>query len=337
MIPLSRLALGLAGGLAITAMIRQSRSISFRDRVVLITGGSRGLGLVLARQLGAEGARLVLVARDGDELDRAAVELRAQGVAVQPFVGDVTQSDTAADAVRFTIGVFGKLDVLINNAGIITVGPLENMTEADYEAALATHLWAPLRFMNAALPYLRRTRGRIVNIASIGGKIAVPHLAPYSASKFALAGLSDACRAELAKDGVRVTSVFPGLLRTGSHIQALFKGQRDKEFAWFALGAATPLTSISAERAARQIIRACRRGTPQLIISLQAKLTVLASSLFPNLAARISAVADRALPQVGPKGEAEPGSQARGAFPPQAVTVLADRASRANNEIPDRE
>jgi len=330
----SRLGFGLLAGAAALAAFRASQRISFRGKVVLITGGSRGLGLVLARQLGAEGARLALLARDPAELQRAAEELRARGAEVVALVGDVGKSGAAEQAITATIHAFGRLDVLINNAGMIIVGPLETMNEADYESAFATHLWGPLRFMTAALPHLKRTRGRIVNISSFGGKIAVPHLAPYSASKFALAGLSDAFRAELAQVGIKVTTVFPGLLRTGSHVQALFKGQRAREFAWFTLGASTPLTSASAENAARQIIRACRYGRPELIITIQARLAVLANAVFPNLAARVATLVNRALPAAGSHGgDAVPGWQARGSFPPAAVTALPDQASDANNEV----
>lgn len=332
---LSRLVLG-AGAIVAAKAIKRARAISFHNRVVLITGGSRGLGLVLARRLVAEGARLMLVARDACELGRASRELRQRGGIVETFAADATDPTTAAEAVATTVGTLGRLDMLINNAGTIVVGPLENMTEEDYAAAMDIHFWAPLRFMNAALPDLKKTRGRIVNISSIGGKIAVPHLAPYTASKFALAGLSDAYRAELAKTGVKVTSVYPGLMRTGSHIQALFKGQREKEFAWFALGSATPFTSVSAERAARKIIRAARYGDPELIITLQARMAILANAVFPGSAAEISKLVNATLPAVGPAGDAEPGWKARGSFPPAVVTALPDEASRNNNEIVHR-
>ena len=312
---------------------RAQNSVSFRGRVVLITGGSRGLGLVLARQFGHEGARLMLLARQTAELERAAAELRGQGVEVQIFVGDVRDPAIPATAIAATVAAYGRLDVLVNNAGIIIVGPLENMEEADFQNAFATHVWAPLRMMNEALPELRRTKGRIVNISSIGGKVAVPHLAPYSASKFALAGLSDAYRAELAQDGVCVTSVFPGLLRTGSHIQALFKGQRDREFAWFTLGAATPFTSVSAESAARQIIRACRCGQPELVISLQAKLAVLVNAVLPGFASTVAKVVTWFLPAANGSRGSRRGSEVRGDFPPPELTVLPDRASAANNEL----
>jgi short-subunit dehydrogenase len=327
-------AIGLLAGLGVVAVVHFLRRYTFRGRVVLITGGSRGLGLVMAREFGAKGASLMLVARDGEELDRAAVELRSTGVRVETYVGDVAEASVPEAAVTETMRTFGRLDVLINNAGMILVGPLENMTEEDFARAMAIHFWAPLRFMTAARGHLRVTKGRIVNIISIGGKIAIPHLAPYSASKFALAGLSDAFRAELAREGIKVTSVFPGLLRTGSHLQALFKGQVEKEYAWFALGSATPLTSMSARRAVRQIVAACRDGIPQLIISRQARLAALAAALFPNLTARITGIANRVLPDGGASGKPMPGWKAAQGNPPRTLMVLANRASSANNEIP---
>ena len=162
-----------------------------------------------------------------------------------------------------------NVDVLINNAGVIQVGPLEHMEHEDFENAMATHFWGPLHLMLELIPSMRRRGfGRIVNISSIGGRVAVPHLAPYSASKFALTGLSDAVRAELAPYGIRVTTVCPGLMRTGSPMNAQVKGQHEAEYAWFAIADSLPGFSMSAERAADQILSACAHGDPELTISL---------------------------------------------------------------------
>src|SRR5204863_2590958 len=121
------------------------------------------------------------------------------------------------------------------------------------------------------MPDMRaRREGRIVNISSIGGKVSVPHLLPYSASKFALVGLSEGLRAELAKDGIVVTTVCPGLMRTGSPRNAQFKGQHRAEYAWFTLSDSMPFFSQSAERAARQILSACRHGEAEVVLSLPA-------------------------------------------------------------------
>ena len=131
---------------------------------------------------------------------------------------------------------------------MIQVGPLEEMTVEDYEESMKVHFWAPFYLVEAVLPGMRqRQRGRIVNIASIGGKISVPHLLPYSASKFALVGFSEGLRAELAADRIYVTTACPGLMRTGSHVHATFKGQHKKEYTWFSIANASPLLSTSVE------------------------------------------------------------------------------------------
>ena len=228
------------------------------------------------------------------------------------------------------------VDVLINNAGVIQVGPLEHMTITDFESAMATHFWGPLHLMFECVPSMRRRGfGRIVNVSSIGGRIAVPHLAPYCASKFALAGLSDSVRAELDQYGIRVTTVAPGLMRTGSPLNADFKGQHQLEYTWFAISDSIPGLTISAERAARKIIEACRYGDPELTITLPAKIAVRVNHAAPGSVARAMAVANRVLP--GPGG-AEGDRQRRGRnsqskWTESFATVLTDRAAMANNEI----
>ena len=174
---------------------------------------------------------------------------------------DVRSRDSVEDAIQAILGVYTAIDVLVNNAGVIQMGPLEHMTAQDFDQAIATHFWGPLYLMQACMPAMqRRGFGRIVNIASIGGRLAIPHLAPYCASKFALVGISDSVRSEVALYGIRVTTVFPGLMRTGSPINAHMKGRHDAEFTWFAIADALPGLSISAERGAAQVLEACRHA-----------------------------------------------------------------------------
>ena len=336
-IPAALLA-GLAGiGLVAAARaVRRRPPISFQDRVILITGGSRGLGLLLARELAEQGARLAILARDPEELDLARRELAAVGgLRVLALPCDVREREEAEWAVQATVERFGRLDVLINNAGVIQVGPLEHMDLEDFEDALKVHFWGPLYLIRSALPHLKREgEGRIVNISSIGGKVAIPHLAPYSASKFALTGLSNGLRVELEKEGVYVTTVCPGLMRTGSHVQALFKGKRREELAWFA-ATATPLTSISGRRAARRIVNACRHGEPHLIITPQARLLAAAATLAPGLTSRALEVANRLLPEPSPHDgdEARPGWKYPSSWAPSVLTRLSDEAAVENNEL----
>jgi NAD(P)-dependent dehydrogenase (short-subunit alcohol dehydrogenase family) len=320
-------------------LIRTAR-YSLRDKVVLITGGSRGLGLVLARQICAAGGKVALIARDAEELGRAKADLARRGDARNAFEVQCDLLDTAQiqSAVRQIIDRFGKVDILINCAGIIEVGPLEHMTREDFDRAMRLHFWAPFELISQIVPEMRTWGGgRIVNISSIGGKVAVPHLAPYSASKFALTGFSDALRAELACDKIHVTTVAPGMMRTGSHVNAKFKGRHDAEFGWFAASAGAPLISMNADRAARKILAACRRGQPSLTLTFAARTAILGNALFPNLTGYWMKIVNRFLPRAGNDegNELRAGSQLR-RVTPQWLTRLADRATRRNNEEKSR-
>ena len=243
-------------------------------------------------------------------------------------------SEQIRSAVRRIIDRFGKIDILINNAGIIEVGPLEHLRPEDFDRAMRLHFWAPLELISQIVPEMRIWGGgRIVNISSIGGKIAVPHMASYSASKFALTGLSDAVRAEVACDNIHVTTVAPGMMRTGSHVNAKFKGKHDKEFAWFAASAGAPLLSMNANRAARKILAACRRGQPSLTLTFTARAAILGNALFPNLTGYAMQVVNSFLPEsAGTEGNrSRAGSEVRRLIPAW-LTRAADKATARNNE-----
>jgi short-subunit dehydrogenase len=331
-------AAGLVAGasLAYLAASRSGRKESFRDQVVLITGASRGLGLVLARRFAAEGARVAIVGRDQVSLIEAKEDLLEYGGEVDAFPCDITKREEAERAITRLISRWGRIDVLVNNAGTIISAPFQHTSIENFEEALGVFFWGPLYLIRAAYPHMRRQRGgRIVNIASIGGKVAVPHLLAYCSGKFALTGLSTGLHSELARDRIAVTTVSPGLMRTGSHINARFKGRHKAEYAWFALADALPLTSIDVERAARQIVEATRRKRAELIITSQAKLLAAATALAPELMAAVLSLTNSLLPKpVGAQGNVEHrGSESKPRWMPKLVTRLADRAAEANNEI----
>ena len=336
-------AIGVAAGLgaawAAGRLARTRHAISFDGRVVVLTGGSRGLGLVMARMLVDEGAKVVLLARDLSELERAREELESSGRGeVMTLRCDVRRRADVRAAIDAVLDRWRAVDVLINNAGVIQVGPLDHMTEEDFENAMATHFWGPLHLILEIAPVMRHRRfGRIVNISSIGGKIAVPHLAPYCASKFALTGLSDAVRAELDPYGIRVTTVAPGLMRTGSPINAQFKGKHEAEYAWFKISSSIPGLTIGPERAARQIIDACRYGDPALTITPHAKVAAVANVVVPAAVARAMMLVTRALPAPAwPEGNVlKKGleNEAKSRWTPSVVTALTDNAAIANNEL----
>lgn len=333
----TRLMLALAGGAALYAArrARRQRRMDFAGRVVLVTGGSRGLGLELARAFAREGARVALTARDAAALDRARDELAAYAdVTVHPAdLRDPAQLERLLQDVH---AAHGGLDVLVNNAGVIQAGPEAHMTEDDVREALDIHLWAPLRLARLAAPLLQGG-GRIVNVSSVGGLVAVPHLLPYSVSKHALTALSDGLRAEWAADGIHVTTVCPGLMRTGSHVNAFFKGQHRKEFAWFSVSDASPLLSMASGDAAAAIVEACRYGDAHLTLTLPARFLAAADALAPSAVGRAMQWAARLLPGPtdDPAGdERRRGWDSRSAASPSPLTRPADRAVPANNEWP---
>jgi short-subunit dehydrogenase len=274
-----------------------ARSNFFKDKIALITGGSRGLGLEIARQICGRGGKVALIARDAEELARAKTDLDRFATEVLTIPCDLLESAQIQSAVRQTLQRFGRIDILINNAGIIEIGPIEHMQLKDFDRAMRLHFWAPFILYLLIAPHMRaKGGGHIVNISSIGGKIAVPHMTAYSASKFALAGFSDAMRPELAQDNIYVTTVTPGMMRTGSHIYAKFKGDHSAEYKWFDLSRKIPFASISVERAARKILNACRRGKPALIMPCSAYFIIAANALFPNLFGRVMRMLNRCLP-----------------------------------------
>ena len=209
--------------------------------VVLITGGSRGLGLAIATRFAQNPVRLVLASRNMTELQQAQDTLLATYSHLRPedfhlVAADLAKPEECQRLVAEAIDRYGRMDVLVNNAAIIDVGPVESQTLEIFEQTMQINFFAALYTTWAALPHLRKQtplagtrRASIVNIASIGGKIAVPHMLPYSAAKFALVGFSEGLHAELRHKGIRVTTVcHPGL----GGFQRIFQTERFADIIW---------------------------------------------------------------------------------------------------------
>jgi NAD(P)-dependent dehydrogenase (short-subunit alcohol dehydrogenase family) len=325
--------IGALAGLAITRSLRTSR-YGLTGKVVFISGGSRGLGLLLAHEFGRRGAKIAISARDADALQRAVANLHNAGVEALAIETDISMREEAEAAVEQVRSKLGSIDILVNNAGTICVGPMEDMAIDDYRNSINTHFWGPYFATMAVLPEMqRRKQGRIVNISSIGGKISVPHLLPYSVGKFALTGFSEGLRAEAIKDNVYVTTVCPGLMRTGSPRNAFFKGQNKAEYAWFSISDALPLLSMDATRAARCIVNACIRGDAEIVLSLPAKLAVKMHGVFPSTTADILGLASRWLPSPVSSTDAKVGSQSFSEVSPSWITTLNEQAAESNNQI----
>ncbi len=295
---------GVTAAAAAWLLLPRSSSSSRPSRqVVVITGGSRGLGLALAHRFGKAGDRLVLAARDPAELNRARHALLDAGSVgsredILLVTADLTDPAQVQNLIDQAYIHFGRINVLINNAGIIEVGPFENQTLDAFHRAMDTNFYGALHTIQASLPRMlaqEKINGRkasIVNVSSIGGKVPVPHLLPYVASKFALTGLSEGLHAELRQQGIRVTTVCPGLMRTGSSIQAEFTGQAEKEFAWFSMGATTPGIAASTEHAANKIFNATRTGCAEITITPQAWLAARIVGIAPAASQFVAALAN---------------------------------------------
>lgn len=332
----SRRAWGLIGLGALALLALPSRRESFAGKSVVITGGSRGLGLVMARQLLSEGAKVTILARDPEELERAKHQLSAISSDVFTVICDVGDPEHLDLAFAEARARFGAIDALINNAGVISVGPWETLDDADFQAQMKVHLDGPMHAIRLVRPFMHmQGGGRIINISSIGGKIPVPHMSAYSTSKFALGGFSESLRPELRAENILVTTAYPGLMRTGSPVQAVFKGDQEKEFAWFALGDNTPGLSISAETAARRILNASREGRAEVVVSLPAKLGAIGHELFSETFACIMNWTARALP-TGSSQQRKTGAASLGFLQRISWTKpfrwIARRAAEFNNE-----
>lgn len=290
--------LGLAAGAyVVKRMVDARRMARLAGRVVLITGGSRGLGLLLAREFGQRGCKIAICARDAAELDRARLGLENRGIETFATVCDVSVPEQVDKLITDVLARYGQLDVLVNNAGVIQVGPLHSMDLHDFRHAMAVNFWGTVHTTLAAIDALKRTGdGRLVNICSIGGKIAMPHLLPYDCAKFAVLGFSEGLRAELGAQGISVTTVIPGLMRTGSSASAVFKGDQASEYVWFSTVSREHATTIDARKAARQIVNATARGEREVTLGFQAHLGALAKSLLPGVLVRVLAAFNRAMP-----------------------------------------
>jgi short-subunit dehydrogenase len=320
---------------AASRLVKYAKKVDLRGKTVLITG-SRGLGLALAYELGQSGARIALCARDSEELERACEGLHREGIAAVCFPCDVTQKNEIGPLVRQVIERFGRLDILVNNAGEIQVGPFDSLEYSDFERAMDLMFWAPVNLTFAVLPEMRRQGGgNIVNITSVGGRVSVPHLLPYSCAKFAFVGFSTGLSTELRGSGVDVLTAVPGLMRTGGHLHAKFKGNAQDEFAWFSLLGNLPGMSVAAGYAARCIRRALERKMRVCTISLPAKILIACEALLPDTMRTVMASTNRfLLPRSNGSKQEVAGHSLEPLFGRsfQAATALGKQAADALNE-----
>lgn len=291
----------IAAGAAITlfgAVRTRARRKKLSGQVVVITGGSRGFGLALAREFASLGCRIAICARNRDELEQARASLARAHPEVFAVTCDISDRDEVAALIDAVRRHYGHIDILVNNAGQIMVSPFENLDREDFERAMDVMFWGPLYTTLAVLPWMKaRGQGRIVNVTSIGGKVSIPHLASYSCAKAAAVAFSTGLRNEVQQFGIEVTTIIPGLMRTGSHVNAYFKGNQVAEASWFGAAASLPLISVSAEHAARLTLKAVCAGKTEAVLGVPAQILVRAQTLFPEWTADVLRMSNALLPE----------------------------------------
>jgi NAD(P)-dependent dehydrogenase (short-subunit alcohol dehydrogenase family) len=311
-----------------------SSTRSTTERVALVAGGSRGLGLLICRELLARGFTVVACARDAEELTDAEAQLETPG-RFFTRVCDIGDAEAVTTLVEEATAAHGDIDVAITVAGVIQVGPAESMTLDHFRDAVDTMLWGPVHVAWAVLPGMRRRgAGHIGTVTSVGGAVSPPHLLPYATAKFGAVGFSDGLAASLVGTGVTATTVVPGLMRTGSHERAHFTGEAAHEYAWFAPGASLPLLSMDADRAASRIVRGVLAGRPRVTLTPLAKVGIRVHGLMPATTTRVMGLVNRALPD-GTDSETVEGREAEHRLDSRVIrllTTLGTRAARRNNQ-----
>lgn len=288
---------GLAGVFLTRTLIRFKNKMQLAGKVVLITGGSRGVGLSLAKKVAQENATVIICARSAEELNEVKKRLKREGKVIHSFVCDVTDQKQVSQMVQMVHDCFGKIDLLINNAGVIQVGHFSSMNEEDFQEALAIDFWGAVQTTFEVLPeMIQRRQGRIANISSIGGVVPIPHLLPYSSAKFAVRGFSEGLSTEASEYGVKVITINPGLMRTGSFLNAKVKAQHAKEYRWFSIAATLPLFSMSTERAAKKMLRAIKLGKATVTLGFPAQFLSLSYALFLKTTLKALSWMNRVLP-----------------------------------------
>lgn len=322
-----------------------SSSQALSGHSALVTGGSRGLGLLIADRLAAQGCAVTLAARDPAELGNARAKLRRRHprASLHTVGCDVRDQDDVRALMHTTHEKCGGPDIVVANAGIIQVAPVESIGADEFRSAMDTMFLGALHTALEALPHLRESPhgGRLALISSVGGLMGVPHLLPYACAKAATGVLAEGLHAETAADGVSVTAVYPGLMRTGSHLHAQFGGDRAKEYGWFSTLAGAPLLSMNAQRAAARIVHAVVRRRTRLVLTPAARAADLAHGVAPALTTHVNSLAARLLPKS--TGDRETLREGKDITPPQGAvagrlqawgSAMNEKAADAYNQRP---
>lgn len=272
---------------------RQKLKTHFQGKTVLISGGSTGLGFALAKRLLSYGANVSVCGRDENKLKDFKNQLVLYTNSLHTFQCDVASRDKVKSWVSSTLTRFGKMDILINNAGILTVGPFESQGSSLYKESLDIMFWGHFNTTQEVISHLQG--GQIVNIISVGGKISIPHMSSYSVAKAAAGAYSEGLGIELSKHGINVTTVYPWLLRTGSYVNGFYPQGDVNEFRAFSLGSALPGISLNVDAAVTEILIAIRNKKARSYIGSLAPLVVQVNETFPGLSRKFLSMVTKIL------------------------------------------
>lgn len=252
---------------------------------VLITGASQGIGKATALTFARNGYNVILAARNVDRLNATAEEVKATGQPVTAIPTDVRDPEQAQKLIDQSISQYGTIDVLINNAGIYISGPADSFSLEDWHTVIDTNLWGYIHTIHALLPHMiAQGRGMIVNLVSIGGKVPIPYLVPYSTSKFAVAGLTQSLQSELSPKGITVCGIYPNLIKSSLMERAIFRGKDEQD----AIERRKQLEQVLSvpvvekpEDVAKAIWSAVKHKKTEVIVG-SAGASVISSRLFPD-------------------------------------------------------
>jgi short-subunit dehydrogenase len=253
---------------------------------VLITGASQGIGKETAFLFARHGYNVVLAARNSDRLENIAREIEALGVSAIAIPTDVKDAQQVENLVQMALSKYSTIDILVNNAGIYISGLAESFTLENWHQAIDTNLWGYIHTIHFLLPhFLAQGSGIIVNVDSIGGKVAVPYLAPYATSKFAVTGLTKSLHSELAPKGIHVAGIYPNLIDSDFMERAIFRGKdaKDTEVRRQQVEKILQLPAIEKPKdVANAIWQAVKHKKSEVVVG-SAKLSVVSQKLFPGL------------------------------------------------------
>ena len=255
----------------------------WRDKVALVTGGSSGLGRVMAEAFGHAGCKLAIVGLEAGNVERAAGEMNQAGIETLGLPADITRQEDVDRLFDRTLSRFGRLDVLVNSAGRTDRGKVLDITPEQFRELMELNLVALVRCTRAAVPHLLKTRGHVVNIGSLAAKSTARWVGAYPASKHAVAAYSQQLRLELGPQGLHTLLVCPGPVRREDERLYPLEGIEDLPERAQQPGAGVRIKGIPPEKIARAVLRACEKRKPELVMPPLARWVFAVQQIWPGL------------------------------------------------------